>query len=367
MTNQKPIVYLGLSGGVDSALAGALLLEQGYDVRGVFLKIWSDDLEDAGYCPWVEDRRDAIAIAAQLNIPIETVNFEKEYKEYVFSYFVQEYTAGRTPNPDILCNQVIKFGSFLDWALENGADYIATGHHIRRFPQSGKEQRDGYKILRGIDSEKDQSYFLASLNQHQLRHSLFPIGVFTKAQVREKAKALGLDLVADKPSTKGICFVGDVKLKKFLEQYTIQDKGVIQDKNGNQIGEHDGVAFYTIGQRKGLHIKVQSEETKPYFVVKKDAKSNTLIVSNNEQDLLEDSLICEELYWVDGKIKKLPMECKAKIRYNQDLQDVELSFRPHEDESKLFVRFMQSQRAITPGQVIVFYQGDELLGNAIIS
>jgi len=367
METKKPIVYLGLSGGVDSALAGALLLEQGYDVRGVFLKIWSDDLEDAGYCPWVEDRRDAIAVAAQLNIPIETVNFEQEYKDYVFSYFVQEYTAGRTPNPDILCNQVIKFGSFLDWALDQGADYIATGHHVRRKPEAGKDERDGYKLIRGIDNEKDQSYFLASLNQHQLRHSLFPIGNFTKEQVRQKAKELGLDLVADKQSTRGICFVGDVKLKKFLEKYTIQNEGIIEDTEGNQIGKHDGIAFYTIGQRKGLYTQVKSEQTKPYFVVKKIAESNKLIVSNDETDLLNDSLVCEQLHWVSGKIQKLPMECKAKIRYNQDLQNVELSFRSHQDTAMLFVRFKEPQRAITPGQVIVFYQDDILLGNAIIT
>lgn len=366
-SEKKPIVYLGLSGGVDSAVAAALLLEQGYEVKGVFLKIWSDDLEDAGYCPWVEDRRDAIAIAARLGISIETVNFEEAYKKEVFSYFVREYSAGRTPNPDILCNEVIKFGAFLDWALAQGADYIATGHHVRRFPESGNTERSGYKLLRGVDFKKDQTYFLASLNQHQLRHTLFPIGEYTKEQVRAKAKELGLDLVADKQSTRGICFVGDVKLKAFLEKYTIQQEGDILNQKGESIGKHDGIAFYTIGQRKGLRIPAVSDASNPYFVISKDAKTNTLVVSDQEKDLFHDSLVCEELHWLDGKIRKLPMACEAKIRYNQDLQPVELSFRQYSDEAKLFVSFVNPQRAITPGQVIAFYLDQELIGSAIIT
>lgn len=359
----KPIVYLGLSGGVDSAVAAALLLEAGYDVRGVFLKIWSDDLEDAGYCPWVEDRRDAIAIASQLNIPIQTLDFQQEYKKEVFCYFLKEYQAGRTPNPDILCNQVIKFGSFLKWAQEQGGDYIATGHHVRRSPQSGNDPKTTYKLLAGIDENKDQSYFLSTLDQDQLRHSLFPIGNLTKDEVREKAKELGMQ-VAEKPSTKGICFVGDVSLRKFLPKYANQKQGDIKTKEGRVIGIHEGVGVYTIGQRKGLNIPATSSETKPYFVIEKNAETNELIVSNDERDLLASGLLCSDVHWISGGIPTDRFTVRARIRYNQSLQDCEVELL---SDQTLSVTFKEQQRAITPGQVIVFYDADVVLGSGIIN
>lgn len=244
----KPVVYLGLSGGVDSAVAAALLLKEGYDVRGIFLKIWSE----GPVCPWVEDRRDAIAVAAKLGIPLQTVDFEKEYKDQVFSYMVNEYKAGRTPNPDILCNEIIKFGVFLDWAIKDGADYIATGHHVRRQPKEGKDKL--IHLLQGVDENKDQSYFLARLNQKQLQKTLFPIGEYTKEEVRQMATEFGLDEVAAKRSTRGICFIGNVDLKNILADYMVEKPGDIIDVNGNKIGIHHGVSFYTIGQRKGLNI-----------------------------------------------------------------------------------------------------------------
>lgn len=364
----KPVVFLGLSGGVDSAVAGALLLEQGYDVRACFLKIWSDKMEEQGQCPWVQDRLDALAVAAKLKIPLVTLDFEKEYKQRVFSYFLHEYKAGRTPNPDILCNEIIKFGVFLDYALTHGANYIATGHHSRRDPSTFNDQDHVYRLLAGVDPKKDQSYFLSRLNQHQLAHSLLPIGHMTKDEVREEAKRRGLGLVANKPSSKGICFIGKVDLQEFLSAYTIEKPGDILDISGKKIGTHDGVAFYTIGQRKGLNIAVQSPDSKPYFVIAKDAPKNTLVAAQGEQALLSDEAYASELHWLDGKIRKLPLQCQARIRYHQPLQDVTLSFGSKDGRSPetLLIKFNKPQRAVAPGQFAVFYRGDEVLGSAII-
>lgn len=358
----KSVVYLALSGGVDSAVAAALLLEQGFEVKAVFLKIWSDKMDGDSQCPWVQDRKDALAVAAKLSIPITTIDFEKEYKEEVFSYFVQEYKAGRTPNPDILCNEVIKFGKFLDYALQDGADYIATGHHVRK-----KSKNQIYHLLAGKDKEKDQSYFLSSLTQHQLRYSLFPIGDLTKSKVRKMAKKLGLDAVAEKRSTRGICFIGKVDLKKFLEKYTIEEPGNIVDQTGKVIGKHDGVSFYTIGQRKRLHIPAVNPESKPYFVVSKNAEKNQLVVSDDEGALLGDQLYCEPIHWLDGKGRDLPFKCKARIRYNQKLQSAVVSKILIDGIERIKVDFKTPQRAITPGQIAAFYKGKELVGSAVIS
>lgn len=366
--SKKPVVYLGLSGGVDSAVAAVLLLREGYDVKGVFLKIWSDSMEESGVCPWVQDRLDAIAVAAKVGIPLITLDFEKQYRDQVFRYFVQEYKAGRTPNPDILCNEIIKFGTFLDYALEHGADYIATGHHARRMPETGKEETV-YSLLSGVDEKKDQSYFLAKLNQHQLRHTLFPIGHLTKDQVRQIAKEEGLDVVAEKRSTRGICFIGKVDLKEFLSKYTIAKPGDVIDLAGKKVGKHKGVSFYTIGQRKGLEIPAQTNESKPYYVVEKRAETNQLVVAQDSDAALRaDELYCRDLHWIDGKIRKLPLDCEARIRYHQPLQEATLSFgsKDQRDPSIAYVKFKEVQRSITPGQFVVFYQGEEVLGCAVI-
>ncbi len=369
LTKKKPVVFLGLSGGVDSAVAAILLKKQGYDVKGMFLKIWSDKLDEDGVCPWVADRLDAIAVAAKLDIPLITLDFEKEYKDEVFAYFVQEYKAGRTPNPDILCNEVIKFGVFLDYALKHGADYIATGHHARRMPEQGNEADQVVRLLAGIDEKKDQSYFLSRLNQHQLSHSLFPIGSLTKAQVRFLAKEHGLDVVADKRSTRGICFIGKVDLRTFLSKYTIEKPGDIVDMSGKVIGSHKGIAFYTIGQRRGLEIPAKSAETTPYFVVSKDAERNRLVVAEGGDEALEKNVIyADRLHWIDGKLRTFPFSCQARIRYHQELQNVTIEFESQNDRlaQRLRVSFDKPQRAVPPGQFVVLYQGDELLGSAII-
>ncbi len=367
--SKKPVVYLGLSGGVDSAVAAVLLMRRGYNVKGVFLKIWSDKMDDAAACPWVQDRLDAMAVAAKLGIPLVTLDFEKQYKEQVFSYFVQEYKAGRTPNPDILCNEVIKFGVFLDYALSHGADYIATGHHARRIPEEGSEAETTYRLLAGIDEQKDQSYFLSRLNQHQLRHTLFPIGNLTKTEVRRLAELEDLDVVAQKRSTRGICFIGKVDLKEFLSKYTIEQPGEIIDLNGMVVGAHKGVSFYTIGQRKGLDIPASSSKAKPAYIVAKDAVKNQLIVAqDNEGALKSDELYCRDLHWLDGKIRALPLTCQARIRYHQTLQEVTISIgsKDQRDPGIVYAKFAAPQRAITPGQFIVFYQGEEVLGSAVI-
>lgn len=368
-TKKKPVVFLGLSGGVDSAVAAALLLKQGYDVKGMFLKIWSDTPDASGVCPWVQDRLDALAVAAKLNIPLVTLDFEKEYKMQVFRYFVEEYQAGRTPNPDILCNEVIKFGVFLEYALKHGADYIATGHHARRLPESGQESDVTYALLAGVDEKKDQSYFLSRLNQHQLRHTLFPIGSMTKQQVRFLAKEYGLDTVAEKRSTRGICFIGKVDLQTFLSKYTISKPGDIVDTQGNIIGKHKGVSFYTIGQRKGLDIPATSPEANPYYIVAKDAEHNRLIAASADNAVhRQDQIFAQELHWIDGKIKTFPFACQARIRYHQPVSNVTLSFE-NDDlhlNGRLRVQCAEPQKFVTPGQFIVFYDGEEVLGSAII-
>jgi tRNA-specific 2-thiouridylase len=326
-------------------------------------------MEEQGVCPWVQDRLDALAVAAKLGIPLITLDFEQQYKEDVFKYFVQEYKAGRTPNPDILCNEIIKFGAFLEYALAHGADYIATGHHVRRVPVQGNDKDETVRLLAGVDTKKDQSYFLSRLNQHQLKHSLFPIGTLTKDQVREIATKEGLDVVAQKRSTRGICFIGKVDLKNFLSQYTIEKEGDIVDVNGNKIGKHKGVAFYTVGQRKGLEIAAASPDAKPYYVVAKDAKTNQLTVASVESGALNaDELYCKELHWLDGKIRSLPLVCQARIRYHQPLQEITLSFGSKDglDPDVCYVKFKEPQRSITPGQFIVFYEGETLLGSAVI-
>ncbi len=368
-TTKKPTVFLALSGGVDSAVAALLLQKKGYEVKGIFLKIWSDNKDEAGVCPWVQDRLDAIAVAAKLNIPLITLDFENEYKQEVFQYFVQEYSAGRTPNPDILCNEVIKFGVFLDYALAHGADYIATGHHVRRAPEDGKSDEQIYSLLSGIDPKKDQSYFLSRLNQHQLRHSLFPIGAMTKAQVRFLAHEHGLDVVADKRSTRGICFIGKVDLRTFLSKYTIEKPGRIVDAMGKEVGTHKGVSFYTIGQRKGLDIPAANPHSNAYYVVAKNAETNTLVVAPGSDPALEKNILyAQELHWLDGKIKTFPFSCQARIRYHQELANVRLEFEAENPklEGKLLVEFDEPQRFVAPGQFVVFYAKDQVLGSAII-
>lgn len=349
-----------MSGGVDSSVAAFLLKEQGHQVEGLFMKNWEEDDDDA-YCTAANDLADAQAVSARLQIPLHTVNFAREYWDKVFTYFLAEYRAGRTPNPDILCNKEIKFKAFLDHALALGADYIATGHYARV-----AQNPHGFTLLKGTDREKDQSYFLHALNQYQLAHSLFPIGEYQKTKIREIAAAQGFINHAKKDST-GICFIGERKFKTFLSEYLLAQPGNIEDTSGKILGLHDGLMHYTLGQRQGLQLGgIKDRPEAPWYVIAKDIPRNVLIVAqgNDHPMLFAQGLICEQIHWISGTSPQLPLSCNAKIRYRQADQPCMVTTSEH---NHYCVMFANKQRAITPGQSIVFYQGSECLGGAVIT
>lgn len=356
--NQKKIM-VGLSGGVDSSVTAHLLQQAGHHVEAVFMKNWEADDTDQ-YCPAATDMADAQAICDQLDIPLHIVNFADRYWEKVFTYFLDEYKSGRTPNPDILCNKEIKFRAFLDYAKQHQADYIATGHYARI-----KKIDDKNYLLKGCDSDKDQSYFLHTLDQAQLSQSLFPVGELSKPEVRALAKTLGLK-THDKKDSTGICFIGERKFKAFLNEYLPAQPGLIKTLDGEIIGRHDGLMFYTIGQRQGLQIgglKGKAEEA--WYVAHKDINNNELLVvqNNNHPALFKQSLHANALHWINEP-PHFPYRTKAKIRYRQPDQTclIEQVAKDHYQ-----ITFEQSQRAVTPGQSIVFYQDEICLGGGIIN
>ncbi len=354
-TDNKIIV--GLSGGVDSSVAAFLLLEKGYEVEALFMKNWDEDDEDE-YCSASEDLADAQQVADQLGIKLHTVNFSHEYWEDVFEHFLSEHKKGRTPNPDVLCNQRIKFKAFLDYAKDLGAKKIATGHYARIAEKNGK-----YLLKAGLDGNKDQSYFLHLLNQEQLSQSLFPLGEIDKQEVRKIAKNNNF-LNADKKDSTGICFIGERPFSEFLTTFLPKEKGDIVDQNDTFIKHHDGLPFYTIGQRKGLEIGGGfSNSPEPWFVADKVLESNKIVVVQGDDALLyHNSLIADDIHWVDSP----PIEsfsCSAKIRYRQAFQICKVSLN---DDQTIKVNFNESQRAITPGQSVVFYDGDVCLGGSVI-
>ncbi len=355
----KTRIIVGLSGGVDSSVAALLLVEQGYEVHGVFMKNWEDSFE-AGYCAAAEDLEDARAVAETLRIPLHQVNFTAEYQQRVFRYFLDEYRAGRTPNPDILCNTEIKFKAFLDHARRLGADGIATGHYVRCIERDGRRH-----LLKGRDPGKDQSYFLHGLNQAQLSSAVFPIGDLHKVQVREQAAAAGLITHAKKDST-GICFIGERRFREFLNRYLPTQPGPIYTAEGELLGEHAGLMFHTIGQRQGLGIGGRKEGSgEPWYVAAKDIVHNTLIVAQGRDHpaLFHRRLRASSLHWIAGEPPARPLICAAKIRYRQSDQPCTLeTLGEHGAE----VCFAEPQRAIAPGQSVVFYRGDECLGGGII-
>ncbi|MBZ4193900.1 MAG: tRNA 2-thiouridine(34) synthase MnmA [Candidatus Contendobacter sp.] len=356
----KTRIVVGLSGGVDSSVAALLLIEQGYDVHGLFMKNWEDGVE-TGYCAAAEDLDDARAVCETLNIPLHQVNFTAEYQQRVFRYFLDEYRAGRTPNPDILCNTEIKFKAFLDHARRLGADLIATGHYVRGVERGGRRH-----LHKGWDPGKDQSYFLHGLNQAQLAGAVFPVGELLKAQVRERAAAAGLLTHAKKDST-GICFIGERRFRGFLSHYLPDQPGPIQTPDGATVGQHAGLMFHTIGQRQGLGIGGRKEGSgEPWYVAGKDLARNTLIVvqGHDHPALFQRRLRASQLHWIAGEPPTLPLTCAAKIRYRQSDQPcvVESS-----NEQGAEVSFTEPQRAIAPGQSVVFYWGDECLGGGIIA
>lgn len=348
-------VVVGMSGGVDSSVAALLLKEQGYDVIGIFMKNW-DDTDEFGVCTATEDYNDVIRVCNQIGIPYYAVNFEKQYWDKVFTYFLDEYKAGRTPNPDVMCNKEIKFKAFLEHAMNLGADYLATGHYAQVAFQDGE-----YKMLRGLDDNKDQTYFLNQLQQHQLEKVMFPIGNIDKKQVREIATKAGLATATKKDST-GICFIGERNFKEFLSNYLPAQKGKMKTLDGKVMGTHDGLMYYTIGQRHGLGIGGSGD---PWFVVGKDLKENVLFVEQgfDHDSLYSDSITAVNVSWVSDLKKPETFECTAKFRYRQPDHKVTVKILPN-DEVKVI--FHESVRAVTPGQAVVFYDGEECLGGATI-
>jgi tRNA-uridine 2-sulfurtransferase len=348
-------VVVGMSGGVDSSVAALLLKEQGYDVIGIFMKNW-DEVNEEGVCTADQDYEDVRRVCDQIGIPYYTVNFVKEYWDRVFTYFLDEYKKGRTPNPDVMCNKEIKFKAFLDYALKVGADYIAMGHYARVDYIDGE-----YKLLRGVDNNKDQTYFLCELGQEQLSKSMFPIGHLKKPELREIAKRAGLKTAEKKDST-GVCFIGERNFREFLGNYLPAKSGEIRTLDGELKGEHYGLMNYTLGQRKGLGIGGAGE---PWFVVDKDLKKNILYVVQGETDprLYSFGLTATDINWVSNKEKPEVFKCTAKFRYRQPDQGVTVHIKPN---NTAVVIFDEPQKAITPGQAVVFYDGETCLGGGII-
>lgn len=351
-------IVIGLSGGVDSSVAALLLKQQGYQLQGIFMKNWEED--DDQYCSAAEDLQDADRVAKQLGLPLLTRNFSSEYWEKVFQYFLAEYKKGRTPNPDILCNKEIKFKTFLEHATDLGADHIATGHYARC------EYRDNkFRLLKARDTNKDQSYFLHQLDQYQLSKSVFPLGTLTKPEVRSLAESAGFANFAKKDST-GICFIGERKFKAFLSQYLPAQRGDIQTVDGEVIGHHDGLMYYTLGQRQGLGIGGSRQgDGQPWYVVAKNLDDNVLVVAQGHDHprLFSDTLIATDIHWIADIPGEPGFQCMAKTRYRQTDQSCTIT---ELSEQSCTVRFAQPQRAVTPGQSVVFYQNDECLGGGII-
>ena len=352
-------VILGVSGGVDSSVAALLLQQAGHEVEGMFMQNWEED-DRSGPCTTDDDRKDAVAVCGRLGIPFHARNFAGEYWDGVFAYFLAEYAAGRTPNPDVLCNREIKFKTFLNEARALGAKKIATGHYARVDDIDGR-----YRLLRAVDGSKDQTYFLHALGQQQLAATLFPVGEIEKSRVREMAREAALPTHAKKDST-GICFIGERDFRQFLTQYIPARPGEMRSPEGRLIGEHQGVMYYTLGQRNGLGIGGRHDAGgEPWYVVGKDVAANVLYVAQGGENawLHSQSLIAESPTWVAGAAPAAEFRCTAKTRYRQHDQACVVSV--HNDQ--LEVRFDDSQRAVTPGQSVVFYDGEECLGGAVIS
>ena len=346
-------VLVGMSGGVDSSVSAYILQDQGYEVHGLFMKNWEDD-DGSPYCSIKEDFMDAVFVADQLNIPLYEINFAKEYRERVFSYFLTELEEGRTPNPDILCNKEIKFKEFYDYAISNNYDYIATGHYA---------QTDKSKLLKAYDSNKDQTYFLHAIDKKVLDKTLFPIGNIDKDQVRKIAKDKQL-ITSEKKDSTGICFIGERPFPDFISNYLKEKNGIIVDEKGNELGEHKGLQYYTLGQRQGIGIGGQKgSENSPWYVASKNIDTNTLtVVQGNTHPLLfSTELITRNKFLINHNIDE-EFNGTAKVRYRQKDQECNIKI----SEDKITVNFNNPQRAITPGQSVVIYKDDECLGGGEI-
>ena len=359
MSAMQPGIVVGMSGGVDSSVAALLLQRSGMSIAGLFMDNWADD--GSGDCRAQDDRRDAVAVCGRLGIPIHFRDFSRQYWDGVFSHFLAEYKAGRTPNPDVLCNREIKFRHFLDAARELGADAIATGHYARVARRDGR-----WQLLRAIDRDKDQSYFLHQLGQSQLAATRFPLGEMNKSEVRHLAADAGLPTASKKDST-GICFIGERDFRDFLGRYLPAQAGEIRDPQGRSLGEHPGVFYFTLGQREGLHIGgVRGRGAAPWYVVAKDVARNILYVDQGSASpwLQSTALASETAHWIAGAPPASRFQCQAQTRYRQTPETCDVIVG---DDGALSVRFARSQRAVTPGQSLVLYDNDVCLGGAVIA
>ncbi|HTL39520.1 MAG TPA: tRNA 2-thiouridine(34) synthase MnmA [Methylomirabilota bacterium] len=355
MSKPKKVI-VGMSGGVDSSVTAALLKRNGFEVIGVYMKNWSEDFGDFG-CTWAEDSEDARKVATMLDIPFYVWNFEKEYHDKVVDYFFREYAANRTPNPDVMCNSEIKFKLFLEKALALGADFVATGHYARVHKN---ETLGSYELLKGIDPAKDQSYFLYTLKQAQLSKILFPIGGYKKSEVRDLARKFKLPN-AEKKDSQGICFIGKINVGEFLRAHVKAQVGQVVTTQGQVVGRHDGLPYYTIGQREGIGVG----GTGPYYVVEKDLTTNHLIVTNNKDDkkLWKQEFTVTDMSWTNHA-PEFPKNLGVTIRYHHPDYSAKVELI---SSDKLKIIFDQPQRAITPGQAAVFYDGEELIGGGVIA
>ncbi|HTT41940.1 MAG TPA: tRNA 2-thiouridine(34) synthase MnmA [Steroidobacteraceae bacterium] len=350
-------VLVGLSGGVDSAVAALLLKQAGWDVQGLYMSNWEED--DDGYCTAAQDFQDARAIAGELGIPLHRVSFAAQYRRQVFAYFLAEHEAGRTPNPDVLCNREIKFGVALDWARRLGATHLATGHYARLLPTP-----DGVGLFKALDAAKDQSYFLSQVARTALTQVLMPLGELCKGDVRALARRAGLP-VHDKPDSTGICFIGERPFRDFLARYLVRNPGPIESDDGERLGEHEGLAFYTLGQRAGLQIGGRHGRPEaPWYVAAKDAARNTLVVVQGQEhpQLFSASLESGDWHWL-AAARAGSWAAGVKVRYRQADQEAQLLSTPH---GTMQVRFERAQRAVTPGQYVVAYEAERCLGGAVI-
>ncbi len=353
-------IIVGMSGGVDSSVTALILLEQGYNVSGLFMKNWEED-DGTEYCTAMQDLADAQQVCDKLGIELNTINFAAEYWDEVFEVFLSEFSAGRTPNPDILCNKHVKFNAFLNYAIEDlGAQYIATGHYARVIEVDGQ-----FHLLKGLDPDKEQSYFLYAMGQKALSRTLFPIGHLHKNEIRKMADKAGFDNSRKKDST-GICFIGERKFKEFLQRYLPTQPGEMRTPEGQYIGQHQGLMYYTLGQRQGLGIGgVKNAPDEPWYVLEKDLENNVLLVGqgHNHPLMLHNTLEASQLDWLHKFELSSSLQCTAKIRYRQNDQACHLEILP---EDRIKVTFKTPQRAITPGQSVVFYDHETCLGGGVI-
>jgi tRNA-specific 2-thiouridylase len=358
----ETLVIVGMSGGVDSSVSALLLQQQGYQVEGLFMKNWDED-DGTDYCTAMDDLKDAQAVADKLDMKLHTANFASEYWDNVFEHFLEEYKAGRTPNPDILCNREIKFKAFLDYTKVLGADYIATGHYVRRRDVE-TENGERAQLLRGLDGNKDQSYFLHAVAGTEIAQTLFPVGELEKPEVRRIAEEHDL-VTHNKKDSTGICFIGERRFKDFLQQYLPAQPGVIETPEGVEIGKHQGLMYHTLGQRQGLGIGgLNGYSDDPWYVAQKDLERNVQIAAQgkNHPILFSHSLTSNQIYWVNEE-PEFPLSCTAKVRYRQSDQACTVT---KNEQGQYEVVFKEPQRAVTPGQSVVFYIDELCLGGGVI-